>query len=87
MSDQYVYTNAENLVKISQVDSEIFGKKCQFLPIVPKVKICHLVISGTTEPKFTKYRPIHVYGSSCCNYMYVHPYCDIVIRFECLCNI
>jgi len=44
----HVSTISENLVKTGPANSKIFGQTCQFLPSTPKVKILHLIISGTT---------------------------------------
>ena len=51
----YMSTNPENMVKIDLVDFEIFCGNANFCPIIPKVKISHLIISIVNGPNFIKF--------------------------------
>jgi len=67
-----VPSNPKNLVKIGPADSEIFWGKCQFLPIVPKLKFVALQCLGLVDNEIlTQCRAI---------IDAVHPYGDIPIR-------
>ena len=47
-----MFTNAENLVKIGPVLSEIFSAIYQFLPIIPKVTVSKLMVNEPICIKF-----------------------------------
>jgi len=74
-------TKHENLVKIGLVLSHIFDRKGQFLPIILKVAICYLIISGVNEPNVTKF--IHNIQKSL-PFNILNQNCDLSILFKTL---